>query len=230
MSNKPTILVVEDEIEICKFLEIVLQDFNLKFANNGCDALRAVALYPPDIMLLDLGLPDIDGIEIIEKLRQWSQIPIIILSARGLEEQKVKALEAGANDYLTKPFGSLELLARIKVILRYLQKNNQNSSSIFENEDLKIDLENRQVFVKNCEIHLTKIEYKLLSILVINAGKVLTHTQLLKEVWGKNSTENNHYLRIYTQHLRDKLGDDALNPKYIFTETGVGYRFLLNSA
>lgn len=227
MSNKPVILVVEDEVEICKFLEIVLRDFNLKFVHNGRDALRALANYPPDIMLLDLGLPDMDGVEVIEKLRQFSQIPIIVLSARGAEEQKVQALENGANDYLTKPFGSAELMARIKVILRYLQKN---SLPIFEIEDLKIDLEKRRVFVKNNEIHLTKIEYKLLSILVVNAGKVLTHTQLLKEVWGKNSTENNHYLRIYTQHLRDKLFDDALNPKYIFTETGVGYRFLLNSA
>ncbi len=225
MSNKPVILVVEDEVEICKFLEVVLRDFNLKFANNGRDAMRALASYPPDIMLLDLGLPDIDGFEIIENLRQFSQIPVIVLSARGQEEQKVQALEMGANDYLTKPFGAAELLARIRVILRYLQKTNQNSSPIFENDELKIDLENRQVFVKNNEIHLTKIEYKLLSILVVNAGKVLTHSQLLKEVWGKNSTENNHYLRIYTQHLRDKLGDDALNPKYIFTETGIGYRF-----
>jgi len=184
-----------------------------------------ITLYPPEIIILDLGLPDIDGFEVIKKVREWSQVPIIVLSARGREEEKVKALELGANDYLTKPFGAAELVARIKVILRYSKKINQNSAPVFVIGDLRIDLENRQVFAKGKEIRLTKIEYKLLSVFVRNAGKVQTHSQLLKEVWGKNSTENNHYLRIYTQHLREKLGDDPLNPKYIFTETGIGYRF-----
>jgi len=228
MNNRTSILVVEDESEIRKFLQLLLQDFDVKFVSNAKDALRAIALYPPEIIILDLGLPDGDGMEVIEQVREWSQVPIIVLSARSKEEEKVKALEIGANDYLTKPFGGAELLARIKVILRYLQTNQKNSSAIFESGDLKIDLANRQVFVKNTEIHLTKIEYKLLSILIKNAGKVLTHSQLLKEVWGKNSNENSHYLRIYTQHLRDKLDDDALSPKYIFTEIGIGYRFKIS--
>ncbi len=222
MTNKISILIIEDEPEICKLLDVILEDFNKKFASNGKEALKMISLYPPEIIILDLGLPDIDGIELIKKIREWSQIPILVLSARGCEEDKVNALELGANDYLTKPFGAAELLARIKVILRYSTKT---SSPIINVGDIKIDLENRQVFVKGKEIHLTKIEYKLLSTFAKNAGKVLTHSQLLKEVWGKNSTENNHYLRIYTQHLREKLGDDPIAPRYIFTETGIGYRF-----
>lgn len=230
MSNKVQIVVIEDEIEICKFLKVIFEsnNFEVKFANNAADGIKLITLHPPEILILDLGLPDIDGLEVIENIRGWSQVPIIILSARGQEEDKVKALELGANDYLTKPFGAAELLARIKVILRYSQVINKNLSPIYENDEIKIDLENRQVFVKGIEIHLTKIEYKLLSIFVKNAGKVLTHSQLLKEVWGKHSTENSHYLRIYTQHLRDKLGDNPLNPKYIFTEVGIGYRFKIN--
>jgi two-component system KDP operon response regulator KdpE len=227
MMNKISILVIEDEPEICKFLDVVFdgENFAGKFAASAKEGLRMITLYPPEIIILDLGLPDIDGFEVIKKVREWSQVPIIVLSARGREEEKVKALELGANDYLTKPFGAGELVARIRVILRYSQKINQNSAPVFLIGDLKIDLENRQVFVKGKEIRLTKIEYKLLSVFVKNAGKVQTHSQLLKEVWGKNSTENSHYLRIYTQHLREKLGDDPLNPKYIFTETGIGYRF-----
>lgn len=229
MSNKISILVIEDELEICKFLDVVFdgENFERKFAASAREGLRNAALYPPEIIILDLGLPDMDGLEVIQRIRGWSQVPILVLSARGREEEKVKALELGANDYLTKPFGAAELVARIKVILRYSQKVNQNSSPVLLIGDVKIDLENRQVFVKEKEIHLTKIEYKLLSVFVKNAGKVQTHSQLLKEVWGKNSTENSHYLRIYTQHLREKLGDDPLNPKYIFTETGIGYRFKL---
>ncbi len=230
MTNEVKIVVIEDEPEICRFLKTVFtgQNFQAEFATNAKDGIKLISLYPPEIVILDLGLPDIDGLEVIKNIREWSEVPIIVLSARGKEEDKVQALELGANDYLTKPFGTAELLARIKVILRYSQKINQNSSPIFEVGDIKIDLENRQVFVKEVETHLTKIEYKLLSIFVKNAGKVLTHSQLLKEVWGKNSTENSHYLRIYTQHLRDKLQDDSLNPKYIFTEVGVGYRFRMN--
>ena len=230
MSNNVNIMVIEDEQEICRFLDVILEgnNFNRKFAGNAKEGIKMISLYPPEIVILDLGLPDIDGIEVIKNIREWSQVPIIVLSARGREEDKVKALELGANDYLTKPFGAAELLARIKVILRYSQKINQNSSPIFIIGDLKIDLENRQVFVEGLEVRLTKIEYKLLSVFVKNAGKVLTHLQLLKEVWGKNSTENSHYLRIYTQHLRDKLKDDPINPKYIFTEVGIGYRFKMN--
>lgn len=230
MANNVRIIVIEDEMEICRFLETVLSNnnYDAKFAKTAKEGIKLVSLYPPEIVILDLGLPDIDGIDVIKNIREWSQVPIIVLSARGKEEDKVQALELGANDYLTKPFGTAELLARIKVILRYYQKINQNSSPIFEIDDLKIDLENRQLFVAGEEVHLTKIEYKLLSVFVRNAGKLLTHYQLLKEVWGKYSTENSHYLRIYTQHLRSKLKDDPLSPKYIFTEIGIGYRFKMN--
>ncbi|MDX2083236.1 MAG: response regulator [Rickettsiales bacterium] len=230
MTNKIKILIIEDEQEIRKFLQVVFdeENFECKFTNNARDGIKTISLYPPEIVILDLGLPDLDGLEVIQNIRQWSQVPIIVLSARDMEEDKVQALELGANDYLTKPFGSRELLARIRVILRYCQKINQNSSPLFEIGDLKVDLQNRQLFVKGKKTHLTKIEYKLLSVFVKNAGKLLTHSYLLKEVWGKNSTENSHYLRIYTQHLRGKLQDDPINPKYIFTEVGVGYRFISN--
>ncbi len=228
MTSTPVkILVIEDEKEICKFLDVVFDknDFSCRFAGTAKEGLKMASLYPPEIIILDLGLPDMDGLEVIKNIREWSQTPIIVLSARGREEDKVSALENGANDYLTKPFGAAELLARIKVILRYSQKISSNSSPIIKVGDLKIDLENRQVFVEDVETHLTKIEYKLLTTLAQNAGKVLTHSQLLKEVWGKNSSENNHYLRIYTQSLRGKLKDNPIMPKYIFTEVGVGYRF-----
>lgn len=228
--NNIPIVVIEDESEISKFLSMVFESngFSSKSASTAKEGIKLISLYPPEIVILDLGLPDLNGFEVIKNIREWSQVPIIVLSARGKEEDKVKALELGANDYLTKPFGTAELLARIKVILRYSQKINQNPSPIFEVGDLKIDLENRLIFVKEKETHLTKIEYKLLSIFVKNAGKVLTHSQLLKEVWGKHSTEHGHYLRIYTQRLRERLGDDPINPKYIFTEVGVGYRFKVN--
>lgn len=227
MKDRISILVIEDEKEIRRFLEVILsgEGYEKKFAESAAEGLQMITLNPPTIIILDLGLPDFDGFEVIKKLRQWSEIPIIVLSARGAEEDKVKALELGANDYLVKPFGAAELLARIKVILRWSQNLKQNLSAVFEVDDLKMDLQNRRVFVGEKEIRLTKIEYKLLSFFVRNAGKVLTHSQILQEVWGKYSIENNHYLRIYTQHLRDKLGDNPLSPKYIFTETGIGYRF-----
>lgn len=226
--NKNSVLIIEDEAEIRKFLQTVFvaNGFEVKLASSANEGLKLISLYPPEIVILDLGLPDLDGIEVIKNIRKWLQVPIIVLSARGQENQKVEALEAGANDYLTKPFGTAELLARIKVALRHL---NKNSTAVFEIGELKIDLEKRLVLLKNSEIHLTKIEYKLLNVLVRNAGKVLTHSQLLQEVWGKNSIENGHYLRIYMQHLREKLEDDALSPKYIFTEVGVGYRFKAGS-
>jgi len=174
-------------------------------------------------MLLDLGLPDSDGLDIIKELRGWSQLPVIVLSARGQEQDKVTALELGADDYLTKPFGAAELLARISVALRHSRAGNQ-PQSIFESAGLKIDFGSRQVAVDRQQIHLTPTEYKLLCTMVKHAGKVVTHGQLLGEVWGKHATEQGHYLRIYMQHLRQKLGDDALNPRFLITETGIGYR------
>lgn len=221
--NEVSILIIEDELEIKKLLKAVLADYKTLFADNAKDGIKLSAIHPPSIIILDLNLPDMDGIGVIENIRQWSNVPIIVLSARSTEDDKVTALEIGADDYLTKPFSSQELLARIKVALRH-QQNITTNSPIFEYEDLKIDLEKRQVFVENKEVHLTPLEYKIVAILVKNAGKIVTYKQLLKEVWGKNYSESNHYLRIYIQHLRKKLKDDPLNPKYIITETAIGYR------
>lgn len=224
MSNH-SVLVVEDEAALRKFLNTLLTSHQYQpiFAESVAEGLKRMTLHPPDMVLLDLGLPDESGIVFIQKVREWSQIPIIVLSAQGLEEKKIEALEEGADDYLTKPFSSGELLARMKAVSRRTIQLS-NPSPIFEIDGLRFDVEKRIVSVDNNEVHLTPIEYKLLATLIRHAGKVVTHTQLLKEVWGKSSTENAHYLRIYTQHLRAKLGDSALKPKYILTEAGVGYR------
>jgi two-component system KDP operon response regulator KdpE len=220
------ILVIEDEPEIRKFLKAVLtsHDYKPTFAETAREGIKLAASHPPALIILDLGLPDIDGLGVISHIREWSQVPIIVLSARGREQDKVDALELGADDYLTKPFGAAELLARMKVAKRHAQNHSLQAPSIFETGDVKVDFEKRQVFVKEKEIHLTPTEYKLFSMLIKHAGKVVTRSQLLREIWGKNSGENSHYLRIYTQHLRHKLGDDPLQPKYIVTEAGVGYR------
>lgn len=225
MTASAQILIIEDEPEIRKFLRVTLEQHGYGFSEavTGSDGLKRITTYPPELVILDLGLPDMDGIEIITTVRQWSQMPIIVLSAREREQDKVLALEAGADDYLSKPFGTNELLARIKVALRHASTNNKDEA-IFEYGGLKVDSAKRQVRVGGQEIHLTPIEYKLLAVLVKHAGKVVTHKQLLTEVWGKNATTQSHYLRIHTQHLREKLGDDAAQPKYILTEPGIGYR------
>lgn len=220
------ILVTDDEPQIRKFLRAVLSSHEHEVieATTGTEARKSLTLHPPELLILDLGLPDMDGLEILKELRSWSQLPVIVLSARGQEQTKVDALEAGADDYLTKPFGTAELLARVKVALRHSRKSDSTEQSIYEVGDLVVDIDKRLVKVGKKEIKLTPTEYKLLCVMVKHAGKVVTHGQLLKEVWGKHSAEQGHYLRIYMQHLRQKLGDDALNPKYITTETGVGYR------
>lgn len=220
------ILVIEDEPEIRKFLKAVLTNHAYKatFAETATEGLKLASTHPPELVILDLGLPDMDGLEVIKRIREWSSLPIIVLSARGQEQDKVDALELGADDYLTKPFGAAELLARLKVAQRHARGSAPQMPQIFENGDMKVDFERRQVFIGDKEIHLTPTEYKLFTMLVKHAGKVVTRTQLLKEVWGKNSSENSHYLRIYTQHLRQKLGDNPLHPKYIITEAGIGYR------
>jgi two-component system KDP operon response regulator KdpE len=226
MNAKTHILIVDDEAQIRKFLRSTLtsHDYQVSEAEKASEALKALTVHPPDLMLLDLGLPDGDGLDVIKELRGWSQLPVIVLSARGQEQDKVSALELGADDYLTKPFGAAELLARIGVALRHSRNNGNQPEQVFSSQGLIVDFAKRLVTIDGQEAKLTPTEYKLLSTLIRHAGKVVTHGQLLREVWGKHTTEQGHYLRIYMQHLRQKLGDDALNPRFLITETGVGYR------
>ncbi len=225
-NNKAHILVIDDEPQIRRFLKATLSGhgYDVSEAANATDGIRLLSVKPPELLILDLGLPDKDGLDVLKELRGWNALPVIVLSARGFEQAKVDALEAGADDYLTKPFGAAELLARIKVALRHARKGAASPTDTFKTSGLEVNLEKRVVTVDDAEIHLTPTEYKLLATLVQNAGKVVTHGQLLREVWGKRSSEQGHYLRVYMQHLRQKLGDDALNPRFIITETGIGYR------
>ena len=224
--NNPHILIIDDEPQIRRFLRTTLvgHDYDVTEASTASDGEKFLGLHPPDLLILDLGLPDKDGLDVLKDLRAWNSLPVIVLSARGFEQAKVDALEAGADDYLTKPFGAAELLARIKVALRHARQSNAAPSNEFKSNGLKVDAEKRVVSVDGNEVRLTPTEYKLLSALIQSAGKVVTHGQLLRAVWGKRSDEQGHYLRVYMQHLRQKLGDDALNPRFIVTETGIGYR------
>jgi two-component system KDP operon response regulator KdpE len=223
---KPLILLVEDEPQMRRFLRVSLPAHGYRFveATSGEEGLQMAAQYVPDLVLLDLGLPDLDGLEVARRLRGWSAVPIIILSARGQEVQKVQALDAGADDYLTKPFGFEELLARIRVALRHVARLATAPASIFESSHLRVDLGARRVFVQNREVHLTPIEYRLLTALVEHAGRVVTHRQLLEAVWGPHSSRQTHYLRVYMTHLRHKLEPDPVRPRLFLTEAGVGYR------
>lgn len=220
------ILIIEDEPEIRKFLAAILVNHQFKpsFAESATEGIKLINSHTPEIVILDLGLPDMDGLELIKNVRQWTNVPILVLSARGRELDKVSALELGADDYLTKPFGAGELLARLKVIQRHSSNAIGNNRTAFSNGSIRIDLDKRAVHVCDKAVDLTPTEYKLLCALARHVGKVVTYQHLLREVWGKNAEENNHYLRIYVQHLRRKLGDDPMLPKYIGTEAGVGYR------
>ncbi|WP_027712731.1 two-component system response regulator KdpE [Dickeya chrysanthemi] len=221
------ILIVEDEKEIRRFVRNALE-------GEGCRVFEAETLQrglieaatrKPDLIILDLGLPDGDGIDYIRDLRQWSAIPVIVLSARTDEQDKIDALDAGAEDYLTKPFGIGELLARARVALRRVNTSQQETPLItFSN--VTVDLINRQVIRNQQELHLTPIEFRLLSTLLASPGKVLTQRQLLNQVWGPNAVEHSHYLRIYMGHLRQKLEDDPARPRHFLTETAIGYRFM----
>ncbi len=225
--TEPLVLVIEDEAPIRRFLKMTLTDhgFTFKEALTGKEGLLKVATERPDLVILDLGLPDMDGLAVVRELREWSPVPIIILSAREQERDKVEALDAGADDYLTKPFGVAELLARARVALRNAARlANQNVESEFEFGNVKVDLGRRQVFADNEEVHLTRIEYKLLVTLVKYAGKVVTHNQLLREIWGQGYGDESNYLRVYMAHLRRKLEVDPAHPKHFITEVGVGYR------
>lgn len=221
------ILVIEDETPIRAFLRAYLegQGFKLIEAATGSEGLSLAASHGPDVALLDLGLPDMDGIEVIGRIRQWPQVPIIILSARGREQDKIEALDAGADDYLIKPFSVGELGARIRVVLRHVATAAAGGGKpVFQTGELRVDLAARQVFHGERGVHLTPNEYKVLAFLIRHAGKVVTHRQLLKEVWGHASVENSHYLRIYVHQLRHKLEKDPTRPVYLRTEPGVGYR------
>jgi two-component system KDP operon response regulator KdpE len=219
------ILVIEDEPQMRRFLRVSLANsgYRVVEAETGEDGLSQAASRNPDLVLLDLGLPDQDGVAVTARLRDWAKTPIIVISARGREEDKVTALDQGADDYLTKPFGVGELLARIRVALRHVATVDAGTPE-FTLGELKLDLAKRQVFVKSEEVHLTPIEYKLLTLLAKNAGRVLTHRQLLREVWGPNSVDHTHYLRVYMGQLRHKLEENPSRPRYIVTEPGVGYR------
>ena len=226
MPDAIRILSIEDESEIRKFLRSTLGANGMIVieAETGREGLQKVTTQSPDVILLDLGLPDMDGMDIIRQVREWGRTPIIVLSARGQERDKIEALELGADDYLTKPFAAGELVARIKVALRHAQRPQGDAPVVYEYDNLLIDTGSRRVRLDGEDVHLTPIEYKLLSVLARNSGRVLTHSVLLKEVWGKHRPDSQTYLRIHTQHLREKLKDDALNPRFIVTEPGIGYR------
>ena len=223
----PLILLIEDEPQMRRFLRtaLIANDYRLVEAETAKEGLAQAAARNPDVILLDLGLPDRDGIDVTRELREWTGTPIIVLSARGREQDKVAALDVGADDYLTKPFGVDELLARIRVALRHAALPPGSAPEpIFEVGELRVDLAERRVWRQGEEVHLTPTEYKLLATLVRHAGKVLTHRQLLKEVWGANYLNQSHYVRVYLAQLRQKIEADPARPRLLLTEPGVGYR------
>ena len=222
----PAVVLIEDEAEIRRFLRVTLhaQGYRLFEAISGADGLVEVATRQPDLVIVDLGLPDVDGLEVIRRLREWSSVPVIVLSARGGERDKVTALDAGADDYVEKPFSTDELLARVRVALRHAAGGPRDKDAVFTVGGLIVDQARRVVTIDAHEVHLTPIEYKLLTILVHHAGKVLTHRQLLREVWGPTHVEHPHYLRVYMGQLRHKIEHDSAQPRYLLTEPGVGYR------
>ena len=226
-NSSPVIVVIEDDPAIRLFLRTGLgaHGFKVFEADRGRQGIIEAGVRKPDLIILDLGLPDMDGVDVIKAIRAWSSMPIIILSARSTEQHKIDALDAGADDYLTKPFGLGELLARIRVALRHSASSpEQDQSGVFATGELKVDLLKRQVAVGDREVHLTPIQYRLLSLLIKNAGKVLTHQYILKEVWGPSYKDNSHYLRIYMSQLRQKLETVPTQPQYLLTESGIGYR------
>jgi two-component system, OmpR family, KDP operon response regulator KdpE len=224
----PLVLVIEDDAQMRRFLRASLNSngYQVVEAEAGEAGVIQATARNPELVLLDLGLPDLDGLVVTQRLRQWAKTPIIVISARGKEQDKIEALDAGADDYLTKPFGVGELLARIRVALRNAARGDSGASE-FSVGDLKIDLGRRQVLLSDKEVHLTPIEYKLLATLVKHAGRVITHRQLLREVWGPNSSDQTQYLRVYMGHLRHKLEANPSRPRYLTTEAGVGYRLRL---
>ena len=220
-------LVIDDEVQIRRLVKISLEANGYKVfeAVNGQEGLAEAAQRRPDVVVLDLGLPDMDGVAVLKRLREWSNVPVIVLSVRDREDDKIAALDHGADDYLTKPFGTGELLARLRVAQRHAQP--PLDQAIFQAGNLAVDLTSRAVSVKGKPIKLTATEYALLQLFVRHAGKVLTHRQILKEVWGPNYVEQTHYLRVYMAHLREKIEEDPSQPELLVTESGVGYRLMV---
>ncbi len=229
MSNKVHILIIEDEKSICNFIKAVLQvqDYRVSMAHTAAEGLSIITSRCPDLVLLDLGLPDMDGSEIIRRVREWSSLPVIVISARTQEKEKVQLLDLGADDYITKPFGSSELLARIRTALRHsnqLVTQSGGPSTCYRVGDLCIDFARRVVTLEGKEVHLTAVEYKLVSLLAKNAGRVVTHSAIMTQVWGPYMEEDNRILRVNMANIRRKIEKNPAEPQYIFTEIGIGYR------
>lgn len=230
MSNKYLVVIVEDEYNISSFVSAVLQanGFDTMVARNGADAIILITSHCPDLVLLDLGLPDMDGQGIIENVRGWSNVPIIVVSARTRERDKVMALESGADDYITKPFGTSELLARIRTALRHVQlregEQAQRQTGVFHTGDLEVDYDKRRVYVNGEDAHLTKNEYKIVALLSKYSGRVLTYDSIIKHIWGPNAKQGNQILRVNMANIRRKIEPSTAEPRYIMTEMGVGYR------
>ena len=225
-STAPVVLVIEDEAQMRTFVSIALaaHGYRMIEASSAAEGIRCATEYRPDLVLLDLGLPDADGSEVTRRIREWSRMPILVISARGQEDSKVKALDDGADDYLTKPFGAAELMARIRVALRNASYAKAEPGVVNLGPDIRVDLASRVVVVRGHEVHLTPIEFKLLATLVRHAGTTLTHKHLLTEVWGPGHGEQAHYLRVYMTSLRHKLEKQPARPRYLITEPGIGYR------
>ena len=231
MTHKLSILLVEDEKNICDFISTSLsaQDYRISTAHTGKEALPIITSQCPDLILLDLGLPDMDGMEIIRQVRTWSSVPIIVLSARTQEQEKVRALDLGADDYLTKPIGTSELLARIRTALRHSNRLNTDSPLYkrpFHAKGLTIDFEKHLVSVDGKDVHLTQIEFKIISLLAQNSGRVMTYDTIISNIWGPYADDDNSILRVNMAHIRRKLEQNPAEPQYVFTEIGIGYRMI----
>jgi len=226
--SSPVALLIEDEPQIRRFLRTALEaeGWNVHEADTARQGLIDAGTRKPDLLVVDLGLPDRDGVELIRDLRTWSALPVIVLSARIAEKEKIAALDAGADDYLTKPFGVGELLARVRATMRRRRQPPGEAASVFRFGNVEVDIEARTVKRGGDAVHLTPVEYRLLSLLIANAGKVLTHRQILRDVWGPAGVEQSHYARVYMGHLRRKLEDDPAQPQHLLTETAVGYRLV----
>ena len=225
---RPTILVIEDEPEIRRFLRTSLgaEGYRVVEADTGERGAIDAGTHKPDLAIVDLGLPDLDGVEVIRRIRAWSRMPVVVLSARAREQAKIDALDAGADDYVTKPFGIGELLARVRVALRHSARAATGGAKTVHLGKVEVDLERRRIAREGRDVHLTPIEFRLLACLAQHLGMVVTHRQLLREVWGPSHVEHTHYLRIYMKQLRDKLEVDPVRPRHFVTETGVGYRLV----